>query len=159
MRCQSVACLWWRGAPPLHRVTASAALNRPPTLYTGGSDGSIIWWNLSNDQKASKPIRAREFLSLFFIFLFICRGLFCDFHGSLTKQRNAVIREQTRNGRLGEIWLMRVFATWVCLEIWKLRVSLFLVYGSVWNLENWAGVAWFGHNYWGFIRSDNLIYL
>lgn len=148
MRCQSVACLWWRGAPPLHRVTASAALNRPPTLYTGGSDGSIIWWNLSNDQKASKPIRTREFLSLFFIFLFICRGLFCDFHGSFTKQRNVVIREQTRNGHLREIWLMRrwphivfwtfscfcymgmfgtlktesflVFGIWVCLELGKL---------------------------------------
>lgn len=50
MKCDSVACLWWRGSPPLHRVTTSAVLNRPPTLYTGGSDGSIISWNLSQQK-------------------------------------------------------------------------------------------------------------
>lgn len=49
MKCRSVACIW-SGAPPLHRITATAVLNRPPTLYTGGSDGSIIWWNLSGDE-------------------------------------------------------------------------------------------------------------
>ncbi|KAJ4949954.1 hypothetical protein NE237_026786 [Protea cynaroides] len=49
MKCQSVACIW-SGAPPLHRITAAAVLNQPPTLYTGGYDGSIIWWNLSGDQ-------------------------------------------------------------------------------------------------------------
>ncbi|CAK9141951.1 unnamed protein product [Ilex paraguariensis] len=46
MKCQSVACIW-SGSPPVHVVTATAVINRPPTLYTGGSDGSIIWWNLS----------------------------------------------------------------------------------------------------------------
>ncbi|XP_034215143.1 WD repeat-containing protein 7 isoform X2 [Prunus dulcis] len=45
MKCRSVACIW-SGTPPSHRVTAAAALSHPPTLYTGGSDGSIIWWNL-----------------------------------------------------------------------------------------------------------------
>lgn len=46
MKCQSLACIW-SGAPPHHRITAAAVLTRPPTLYTGGSDGSIVWWNLS----------------------------------------------------------------------------------------------------------------
>ncbi|KAK6263168.1 hypothetical protein QUC31_008984 [Theobroma cacao] len=57
MKCRSVACIW-SGTPPVHRVTATAALNHPPTLYTGGSDGSILWWNLSNSDSHSeiKPI-------------------------------------------------------------------------------------------------------
>ncbi|PIA34273.1 hypothetical protein AQUCO_03800098v1 [Aquilegia coerulea] len=46
MKCEAIACIW-SGAPPLHEITATAVLNEPPTLYTGGSDGSIIWWNLS----------------------------------------------------------------------------------------------------------------
>ncbi|KAM3396720.1 putative protein isoform X1 [Capsicum galapagoense] len=45
MKCKSIACIW-SGSPPVHKVTAVAALNNPPTIYTGGSDGSIIWWNL-----------------------------------------------------------------------------------------------------------------
>ncbi|KAK6137386.1 hypothetical protein DH2020_028858 [Rehmannia glutinosa] len=45
MKCKSLACIW-SGSPPVHRVTAVAVLHEPPTLYTGGSDGSIIWWNL-----------------------------------------------------------------------------------------------------------------
>ncbi|XWS50014.1 hypothetical protein CRYUN_Cryun12cG0052000 [Craigia yunnanensis] len=57
MKFRSVACIW-SGTPPAHRVTATAALNYPPTLYTGGSDGSILWWNLSNSNSHSeiKPI-------------------------------------------------------------------------------------------------------
>ncbi|KAL4333613.1 hypothetical protein GQ457_07G008100 [Hibiscus cannabinus] len=57
MKCRSVACIW-SGTPPVHRVTATASLNHPPTLYTGGSDGSILWWNLSNSDSHSeiKPI-------------------------------------------------------------------------------------------------------
>ncbi|ESQ38381.1 hypothetical protein EUTSA_v10028363mg [Eutrema salsugineum] len=57
MKCRSVACLWSR-APPSHRVTATAALTNPPTLYTGGSDGSIIWWSISSSESNSevKPI-------------------------------------------------------------------------------------------------------
>ncbi|XP_062146298.1 uncharacterized protein LOC133854226 isoform X2 [Alnus glutinosa] len=47
MKCRSVACIW-SGTPPSHRVTATAVLNQPPTLYTGGSDGSIVWWSLSS---------------------------------------------------------------------------------------------------------------
>ncbi|XP_012470531.1 uncharacterized protein LOC105788275 isoform X1 [Gossypium raimondii] len=53
MKCRSVACIW-SGTPPVHRVTATAALNHPPTLYTGGSDGSILWWNLSNSDSHSE---------------------------------------------------------------------------------------------------------
>ncbi|KAL5551984.1 hypothetical protein UlMin_002160 [Ulmus minor] len=57
MKCRSVACIW-SGTPPSHRVTATAVLDQPPTLYTGGSDGSIIWWNLSSDDSNPefKPI-------------------------------------------------------------------------------------------------------
>ncbi|KAL1195420.1 hypothetical protein V5N11_005302 [Cardamine amara subsp. amara] len=57
MKCRSVACLWSR-APPSHQVTAAAALTNPPTLYTGGSDGSIIWWSISSSESNSevKPI-------------------------------------------------------------------------------------------------------
>ncbi|KAJ7004155.1 uncharacterized protein [Populus alba] len=57
MKCRSVACIW-PDTPPSHKVTASAALNHPPTLYTGGSDGSILWWNLSSSDTNSeiKPV-------------------------------------------------------------------------------------------------------
>ncbi|XP_015570898.1 uncharacterized protein LOC8287440 isoform X2 [Ricinus communis] len=46
MKCGSVACIW-PDTPPSHKVTATASLNHPPTLYTGGSDGSIFQWNIS----------------------------------------------------------------------------------------------------------------
>ncbi|KAK6935446.1 hypothetical protein RJ641_035601 [Dillenia turbinata] len=49
MKCKSVACIW-SASPPLHRITATAVINAPPTLYTGASDGSIIWWHLSGDE-------------------------------------------------------------------------------------------------------------
>lgn len=47
MSCQSIACLW-PSSPPSHLVTALIILSEPSTLYTGGSDGSIVWWNLSS---------------------------------------------------------------------------------------------------------------
>ncbi|KAI9175137.1 hypothetical protein LWI28_027904 [Acer negundo] len=55
MKCRSVACIW-SGKPPSHRVTATAALNHPATLYTGGSDGSILWWTFSDSNSEIKPI-------------------------------------------------------------------------------------------------------
>ncbi|VFQ68018.1 unnamed protein product [Cuscuta campestris] len=58
MKCRSVACIW-SGSPPAHKVTAVAVLNHPSTLYTGGSDGSIIWWNLYSSAESAlefKPI-------------------------------------------------------------------------------------------------------
>lgn len=57
MKCRSVACIW-SGTPPVQRVTATASLSHPPTLYTGGSDGSIFWWNLSdsNSDPEIKPV-------------------------------------------------------------------------------------------------------
>ncbi|KAL8543572.1 hypothetical protein ACS0TY_004220 [Phlomoides rotata] len=57
MKCKSLACIW-SGSPPAHRVTAVAALHEPLTLYTGGSDGSIIWWNLvsSPEKTELKPL-------------------------------------------------------------------------------------------------------
>ncbi|KAL3498909.1 hypothetical protein ACH5RR_041641 [Cinchona calisaya] len=59
MKCRSVACIW-SSSPPPHKVTATAVLSHPPTLYTGGSNGSIIWWNLpsasSQPNQEVKPI-------------------------------------------------------------------------------------------------------
>ncbi|GFZ01461.1 transducin/WD40 repeat-like superfamily protein [Actinidia rufa] len=55
MKCRSVACIW-AASPPSHRVTAAAALSHPPTLYTGGSDGSIVWWNTSATGSNKKEI-------------------------------------------------------------------------------------------------------
>ncbi|EPS66164.1 hypothetical protein M569_08611 [Genlisea aurea] len=52
MKCKSLACIW-SPSPPLHRVTAAAVLHQPPTLYTGGSDGSITCWNF--DSAPGKP--------------------------------------------------------------------------------------------------------
>ncbi|XP_019084074.1 PREDICTED: uncharacterized protein LOC104707426 [Camelina sativa] len=57
MKCRSVACLWSR-APPSHRVTATAALTNSPTLYTGGSDGSIIWWSISSSSESNSEVKA-----------------------------------------------------------------------------------------------------
>ncbi|XP_054824182.1 uncharacterized protein LOC129322131 isoform X2 [Prosopis cineraria] len=56
MRCRSVACIW-SGTPPPHRVTAVASFSQPPSFYTGGSDGSIIWWALS-DSYSSPEVKA-----------------------------------------------------------------------------------------------------
>ncbi|CAH9124813.1 unnamed protein product [Cuscuta epithymum] len=56
MKCKSVACIW-SGSPPAHKVTALAVLNHPPTLYTGGSDGSIIWWSLYSSIGSAKEIK------------------------------------------------------------------------------------------------------
>nr|XP_011463926.1 PREDICTED: uncharacterized protein LOC101292709 [Fragaria vesca subsp. vesca] len=55
MKCRSVACIW-SATPPSHRVTAAAVLHRPPTLYTGGSDGSLIWWNLRSSDSTSELV-------------------------------------------------------------------------------------------------------
>lgn len=56
MKCRSVACIW-SGTPFPHRVTAVSALTEPPTptFYTAGSDGSVIWWTLSNSNSTSSP--------------------------------------------------------------------------------------------------------
>ncbi|XP_062026165.1 uncharacterized protein LOC133742501 isoform X1 [Rosa rugosa] len=55
MKCRSVACIW-SATPPSHRVTAAAVLHHPPTLYTGGSDGSLIWWNLHSSHSTSELV-------------------------------------------------------------------------------------------------------
>ncbi|KAK1322376.1 hypothetical protein QJS10_CPA03g00288 [Acorus calamus] len=47
MRCESVVCVWSHATPPLQRITAVASFSDPPSLFTGGSNGSIIWWKLS----------------------------------------------------------------------------------------------------------------
>ncbi|KAK4262814.1 hypothetical protein QN277_028322 [Acacia crassicarpa] len=56
MKCRSVACIW-SGTPPSHRVTAVASFGQPPSFYTGGSDGSIIWWALP-DSYSSPEVKA-----------------------------------------------------------------------------------------------------
>ncbi|XP_074328947.1 uncharacterized protein LOC141666698 isoform X2 [Apium graveolens] len=45
MKCGSIACIW-SDCPPPHQVTATAVLDNPATLYTGGSDGTIVCWNI-----------------------------------------------------------------------------------------------------------------
>ncbi|GAB4857436.1 hypothetical protein Ancab_015345 [Ancistrocladus abbreviatus] len=57
MKCRSIAGIW-PAAPPIHRVTATAVLDQPPTVYTGATDGSIVWWTISdNDSKKEiKPV-------------------------------------------------------------------------------------------------------
>lgn len=55
MKCESIACIW-SDSPPVHRITASAVVNQPPTLYTGGSDGAIVSWNLNHSNHDIKPI-------------------------------------------------------------------------------------------------------
>lgn len=45
MKCGSIACIW-SDYPPPHEVTATAVLDNPATLYTGGSDGTIVCWNI-----------------------------------------------------------------------------------------------------------------
>ncbi|PON39898.1 Regulatory associated protein of TOR [Parasponia andersonii] len=61
MKCRSVACIW-PDTVPSHRVTATAVLNHPPTLYTGGSDGSIIWWNLSSSNDSNSEFKPTAML-------------------------------------------------------------------------------------------------
>ncbi|KAF7828220.1 WD repeat-containing protein 7 [Senna tora] len=56
MKCRSVACIW-AGTPPPHRVTAVTAFSQPPIFYTGGSDGSIIWWAFS-DNNSNPEVKA-----------------------------------------------------------------------------------------------------
>ncbi|GMH22679.1 hypothetical protein Nepgr_024522 [Nepenthes gracilis] len=57
MKCRSVVGIW-PDAPPLHRVVATVVLNQPPSLYTGATDGSIVWWSFSGDDSNQeiKPI-------------------------------------------------------------------------------------------------------
>ncbi|XP_020583886.1 uncharacterized protein LOC110026981 [Phalaenopsis equestris] len=49
MKCPAIACLW-PPSPPSHRITAVTVLfHHPPSLFTGGSEGSIVRWTLSGD--------------------------------------------------------------------------------------------------------------
>ena len=45
MRCHSVQALW-ASTPPAHQVMVMVALKNPPSLWTGGSRGDIIYWKL-----------------------------------------------------------------------------------------------------------------
>uniref|UniRef100_A0A7N1A0C9 Uncharacterized protein n=1 Tax=Kalanchoe fedtschenkoi TaxID=63787 RepID=A0A7N1A0C9_KALFE len=56
MKCPSVASLWPLDSPIHQKVTATAVLNNPQTLYTGGSDGSIIWWNIDDSNQEIIPV-------------------------------------------------------------------------------------------------------
>ncbi|KAK1286322.1 hypothetical protein QJS10_CPB20g02152 [Acorus calamus] len=60
MKCESVACVWSHATPPLQRITAVASISDPPSLFTGGSNGSIIWWKLSpsnDDHQQQQQVR------------------------------------------------------------------------------------------------------
>ncbi|CAM8955422.1 unnamed protein product [Rhodiola kirilowii] len=56
MKCPSVASIWPSDSPIHQKVTATAVLNNPPTLYTGGSDGSIVWWSISDSNQDIRPV-------------------------------------------------------------------------------------------------------
>lgn len=83
-----MACIW-SGSPPVHRVTAVAALHEPPTLYTGGSDGSIIWWNLNSS--LVKPVIEVPLIACasFYKFRFF-KLHFCSFACALRNRMNAL---------------------------------------------------------------------
>ncbi|XP_010247289.1 PREDICTED: uncharacterized protein LOC104590355 isoform X2 [Nelumbo nucifera] len=91
MKCDSIACIW-SGAPLLHRVTATAVLNRPPTLYTGGSDGSIIWWNPSVNQSNREiwPVAMLCGHTAPIADLDICSPVAVGVHGEVEKSSNVV---------------------------------------------------------------------
>lgn len=60
MKCGSIACIW-SDCPPPHQVTATAVLDNPPTLYTGGSDGTIVCWNIiSTDSNTVSITTAKQ---------------------------------------------------------------------------------------------------
>ncbi|KAK4435409.1 hypothetical protein Salat_0704300 [Sesamum alatum] len=89
MKCKSLACIW-SGSPPVHRVTAVAALHEPPTLYTGGSDGSIIWWNLvsSNEKAEMRPVAMLCGHAAPIADLGICSPIGASENGKLTNSSN-----------------------------------------------------------------------
>ncbi|KAJ0962927.1 hypothetical protein J5N97_028049 [Dioscorea zingiberensis] len=55
MKCSSIACLW-PPSPPTHQATVAVALGSPSAFYTGGADGSLVWWLLSNPSPEIRPI-------------------------------------------------------------------------------------------------------
>ncbi|OVA02109.1 WD40 repeat [Macleaya cordata] len=100
MKCQSVACIW-SDSPPLHRVTATAVLNQPPTLYTGGSDGSIIWWNLSSNQSSHQKIWPVAMLcghAAKIVDLDICFPVTMGGHGEIENTSNVVVNSSSSAG-------------------------------------------------------------
>ncbi|KAF3780156.1 WD repeat-containing protein 7 [Nymphaea thermarum] len=54
MKCDSVQCLW-SPSPPSHNITATAVLEGSQSIYTGGSDGSIIWWRVYSSPASPVP--------------------------------------------------------------------------------------------------------
>ncbi|XP_057521344.1 uncharacterized protein LOC130801496 [Amaranthus tricolor] len=53
MKCRSIVGIWSQ-SPPSHLITAVAVIEEPPSLYTGASDGSIVWWHLFGDYHSPK---------------------------------------------------------------------------------------------------------
>ncbi|KAL8064093.1 hypothetical protein ABFS82_01G068400 [Erythranthe guttata] len=98
MKCKSLACIWSR-SPPVHRVTAVAALNEPPTLYTGGSDGSIIWWNLvsSPGKSEMKPVALLCGHAAPIADLGICFPVEASENGKLTSSSNTLSYPSSNN--------------------------------------------------------------
>ncbi|CAN6485798.1 unnamed protein product [Victoria cruziana] len=54
MKCDSVQCLW-SASPPSHNITATAVLEGSQSIYTGGSDGNIIWWRVRSSPASAVP--------------------------------------------------------------------------------------------------------
>ncbi|KAL2902637.1 WD repeat-containing protein 72 [Bienertia sinuspersici] len=47
--CRSIVGIWSE-TPPSHCITAITSIDGPPTLYTGASDGSVVWWHISSSK-------------------------------------------------------------------------------------------------------------
>lgn len=82
MKCPSVVSIWPSDSPISQKITATAVLKNPPTLYTGGGDGSIIWWNvLESDSDQVKYIPSALKLFIAFSFYQVVRS--CNLFGIL----------------------------------------------------------------------------
>ena len=50
-----LAVLWGAQAPP-HEVRCAAAVARPPSVWTGGTDGELVRWQLAPEGDAATPL-------------------------------------------------------------------------------------------------------
>eukprot|EP00250_Pteridium_aquilinum_P014398 c21963_g1_i1 orf=61-4728(+) len=63
MRCHSVQAVW-ASTPPAHQVVAMVATHNPPSLWTGGSRGDIIFWKLSSRPPDPDHISQQDLLPM-----------------------------------------------------------------------------------------------
>ncbi|XP_068644896.1 uncharacterized protein [Aristolochia californica] len=112
MKCESLASLW-SGVPPIcGRITTSAVLKEPPTLYTGGSDGSIISWRFSNDQSDPEiwPMALLSGHGAAITGLEICWPI--PHHGEIDKVTNRNFTETGTGGALISVCMDGILCIW-----------------------------------------------